>query len=297
MEAVEYRRLCRLIDQASPHGRAAREQFSNAVIAKVYFWSNFCVRSVQWACDPRNWPEQLREELIGDLPSQPTMSRRMRSLGVLQLIERMQVMLAQALQDNAVVKAMDSKPLVVGNYSKDRQAKRGRAAGERARGYKLHVISCGKAFVHWTLMPMNCNDQVGAAMLLPRLRGWGYVTADNGYDANAVYQQAWQANHQLVAPPRPSNAGVRDVRRNTSQRIRSLDLCANPLGHCGLGEGFGGWLQRQREQLERNFGNATMCGLYAPPPWVRTPHRVAAWAAAKIIQCMLRQVEIARLTV
>lgn len=32
----------------------------------------------------------------------------------------------------------------------------------------------GKAFKHRTLMPMNSNDQVGALMLLPKLRGQGF---------------------------------------------------------------------------------------------------------------------------
>lgn len=305
MEAIaQYRRVCRLIDQLSPHGRRKRQQFADAVIVKVFFWSTLNDRPVVWACDDEsNWPPALLWDIVGTLPSQPTMSRRLRTVGVLQLIERVQTRLSEALEDN-VVKAIDTKPLRVGSYSKDRDAKRGRAAGEMARGYKLHALTSGKSFKLWTLTAMNANDQVGAATLLPRLDGtsargcWGYVTADNGYDANPVYKLAGAAGHQLVAPPRKSNAHVRDTRRNTSQRIRSLDLCANPLHHCGIGDStFARWLVKQRGQIERNFGNAVMMGLYAPPPWVRTPHRVAAWTAAKLIQRMMRQVEIARVTV
>jgi len=297
MEAKRYRRVCRVIDQVSRHERQKKQQFSNRTIVKVFFWSTHCDRPVSWACDEKNWPEDLRHQTVGlTLPSQPTMSRRMRTVGVLQLIERVQTKLAEVLGDE-VVKAIDSKPLKVGNYSKDRDARRGRAAGEMARGYKLHAITSGKAFKLWTLTAMNTNDQVGAAMLLPRLGGWGYVSADNGYDANAVYREARSVNHQLIAPPRKSNAEVRDVRRNTAERIRSLDLCANPLKHCGLGDSFGMSLIQQREQVERNFGNAAMSGLHTPPPWVRTPHRVATWTAAKLIQRMMRQIEIDGLTV
>lgn len=292
MEAQSYRRVCRLLRQLAPHGRRKRQQFSDATVVAVYFWATQCDRPVSWACDERNWPRPLRDQLLGPtLPSQPTMSRRMRTVGVLQLIERVQRKLAEALEQK-VVKSMDSKPMRVGNYSKDRDARRGRAAGEMARGYKLHAITSGKAFRHWTLTGMNANDQIGAELLLPHLKGWGYVAADNGYDANAVYQQASAVNHQLIAPPRPSNAHVRDVRRNTPQRIRSLDLFADPLRHCGLKQGFASSLVRARGQVERNFGNLVMAGLWAPPPWVRTPHRVAAWAAAKLIQRMMRQVEI-----
>jgi hypothetical protein len=298
MEAKRYRRVCRIIDQVSPHGRGKKQQFSDAAIVKVYFWSTHCDRSVSWACDESNWPEQLRDQTVGaTLPSQPTMSRRLRTVGVLQLIERVQTRLAEALaQGQEVVKAIDSKPLRIGNYSKDRDAKRGRAAGEMARGYKLHAITSGKAFKFWTLTAMNTHDQIAAAALLPKLTGWGYVSADNGYDANPVYRQARSVNHQLIAPPRKSNAEVRDVRRNSAERIRSLDLFASPMKHCGLDDSFGQSIAGERDQVERNFGNAAMSGLHAPPPWVRTPHRVATWAAAKLIQRMIRQVEIAGLT-
>jgi hypothetical protein len=298
MEAKRYRRLCRIVDQASPHGRLSKQQFADRVIVKVFFFSTHCHEPVGWACDPAHWPAALLEDLIGMLPSQPTMSRRLRTVGVLQLIERVQTMLAEVLEDD-LVKAMDSKPLKVGSYSKDRDVKRGRAAGEMAKGYKLHAMTSGKAFKHWTLTPMNANDQVGAALLLPRLagQGFGYVSADNGYDANSVHRLAQAVDHQLIAPPRKSNAQVRDTRRNSAERIRSLDLCADPLQHCGITDTFAQSLIQRRSQIERNFGNVVMDGLFAPPPWVRTPHRVAAWTAAKLIQRMLRQIEIAGLRV
>lgn len=306
MEATRYRRLCRLIDQLSPHPRRRRQQFSDASVVKVYFYSTQHDRPVCWACQTENWEPRLLHETVGfTLPSQPTMSRRLRTVGVLQLIERVQVRLAEALQEGPV-KVIDSKPLKVGSYSKDRDAKRGRAAGEKARGYKLHAIISGKAFICWTLTAMNVNDQVPAVTtLLPQLaqrqRGdWGYVIGDNGYDANAVYRcAATVANHQLVAPPRASNAHVRDVRRNSKERIRSLDICACPLQHCGLGSArasFPAALRASRTDIERCFGNTAMDGMYAPPPWVRTPRRTATWVAMKLIQRMLRQLEIAGVT-
>jgi hypothetical protein len=295
MEAKRYRDICRVIDQESRHGRRNKQQFSDAVIVKVYYRSVQCDRPVNWACDPENWPERLLLETIGfALPSQSTMSRRLRTLGVLQLMQRVQGRLAEALeQQDVMVKAIDSKPLKVGSYSKDSDARRGRAAGEMARGYKLHAITGGKTFVLWTLTAMNCNDQTGAAMLIPGLDGrWGYLSADNGYDANAVYRQAHGVGHQLIAPPRKANAHVRDVRRNSEQRVRSLDLCADPLKHCAARDLFAASIRRERGQIERNFGNAAMGGLTHPPPWVRRPHRVATWTAAKLALRMLRQLEI-----
>lgn len=293
MEAERDLRTCRLVDQLSPHGRGKRQQFADAVVVKVFFFSAHRDRPVVWACDEQNWPPSLMAAAAGaTLPSQATMSRRLKTVGVRQLIERVQLKLAETLGEQAMVKVIDSKPLKVGSYSKDRDAKRGRAAGEMARGYKLHALTANKAFRFWTLTGMNESDQKAAAELVPRLWDWGYLSADNGYDGNPLYRQASELNHQLVAPPRPSNAHVRDVRRNSAERIRSLDLCADPLKACGVHDTFGRSLMRERGQIERNFGNAAMNGLYAPPPWVRTPHRVAIWVAAKLIQRMMRQIEI-----
>ena len=292
MKAKAYLRVCELIDQASPRGRGKREQYSDALIVKVYFWAAHWNQPVCWACDEGNWVPAALSAVTCRLPSQSRMSVRLRTVGVLQLVERVQAMLAEALCAGEVEKAIDSKPLKVGAYSKDRDAKRGRAAGEMARGYKLHAVCRGQAFVHWTLTGMNVNDQVPAAELLPKLGGWGYVAADNGYDANPVYRAAREGGHQLVAPPRKANAEVRDTRRNTADRIRSLDMHANPLGRCGLGRSFGQMILGRRKQIERNFGNLVMDGMHAPPAWVRTPRRVALWVAAKLIQRMVRQMKI-----
>jgi len=305
MEAERYRRMCRVVDQVSPHGRRDRQQFADRVIVKVYLYATLRDRPVRYACDPANWDAALRHELVGAaLPSQPTMSRRLRTVGVLQAVERALRLLGEdGGADAALVKAIDSKPLRVGAYSKDADALRGRAAGEQGRGYKLHTCRARGRFVGRMLItPLNTNDQVAAVALIPHLAGGGYLPADNGYDANAVHEAAAAHGHQLVAPPRASNVGVYDARRNAPQRLRSLEMLDPALhpadrgGGGGGGESFGQGLMRQRRSIERGFGHAAHQGLFAPPPWVRRPHRVAVWAAAKLIQTMVRQREIEGLT-
>lgn len=273
MEAREYRRMCELVDQASPHRRASKQQFGDHVIVKVYLYSVLRDRPVSFVCCEENWDQKLLEELIGDLPSQPTMSRRMKSLGVLSLIQRTQALLAETEQ-KMLVKFIDSKPLKVGSYSKDREAKRGRAAGEMARGYKIHVISSGNAVLCWTLTAMNTNDQVAAQMLLPQLQGAGYVAGDNSYDANGLHVKAWDSRHQMLTPTRKGKESKRDLRRTPKPRLRSQDMLDPKLKHTE-GESFGEGLMRERKQIERQFGHQVMLGMHAPPPWVRTPHRVA----------------------
>lgn len=290
MEAMPYLDVCRLIDQVCPHPARPLQVYSDATIAKVYFHSVWLGRSVLFVCRAEHWEAALLER-IGPLPSQPTMSKRLRTVGVLSVVDRVMHLLGEA-KAAGLSRVIDAKPLVVGNYSKDRDARRGRAAGGMARGYKVHEIAEGNRVLCWRLAAMNVAEQVVAAELIGTLDGGGYLCGDNGYDSNNLHQTATRNGHQLVAPCRPGNRGVYDRRRSTPMRLRALEML-DPLLHPGGRESFGQTLMRGRQQIERNFGHAAMLGMNAPPPWVRRPHRVALWTAAKLIfsMCRLQQLE------
>ncbi len=278
MEAELYRRLYRLVDSTPHTPRRKGEQYSDKWIALIYFWACIHDRCVNWACGVRNWPR----ELIFPLVSQSRMSRRLRTVGVIQLIERL---IARVSDEFGIplVKEIDSKPLTTGAYSKDRDAKRGRLAeGQFAKGYRLHTVMHGGISRHFTLLPMNEHDSVAAPILVPRLEGGGYLLGDNAFDTNEVYALAASVNHQLVAPPRRCNKGKRDPEHNCPERLRGLDIIDSPLEKCGVTT-FGQQLYNQRQRIESGFGGLTHIGLGALPPWVRTPHRVALWCAAKIL--------------
>jgi hypothetical protein len=283
MEIRLYRQLRAFILQVA-HPRQKRLQFSDHLIVLVLLWAYLHDRAVCWACDADNWPKELDHPL----PSSACMSRRLRRVGVSQLLERVMRKLAD-LSPQTVFKSIDSMPLRVGNYSQDRDAKRGRAAGGMARGYKLHLISSAGIALHWTLSGMHSNDQTAAHELLPRLSGEGYLVADNAYDANPVHGSAQAASHQLIAPPRKANQGVRDVRRNLPARLRALDVCDSPLIHAGLRSDFGNGLMTGRKSIERDFSRLHFNGMYAPPPHVRHPRRVALWAAIKLLIVLFKQ--------
>ena len=63
--------------------------------------------------------------------------------------------------------SMDGKPLMIGGCSKDKQAGYGRAAGCKAKGYKLHTIA-GKQgeIAEWRVAPMNKDERVMGARML-----------------------------------------------------------------------------------------------------------------------------------
>jgi len=64
---------------------------STVLIVRVYLWAVLHDRPTSWACAPRHWDPATRPR---HLPSQSTMSRRLRTDAVKQLLERMSRRLA-----------------------------------------------------------------------------------------------------------------------------------------------------------------------------------------------------------
>jgi len=227
MEAKVYRAVLCIVMSLAHSRRGARRQFCDRWIILIYLWAVINDRPVSWACQALNWPQDLLE---CPLPSNATMSRRLRTVGVLQLLERMSLFLTDS-PAATLVKTIDSKPMLVGAYSKDRDAKRGRLAEKQfARGYRIHAIGCGRTVRFWTLASLNENDSTIGPRLLKRLEaGGGYVVGDNAYDTNDCHGLATEKGYQLLAPPRFQNRHVRDARYNCAERLRALDLLASPL--------------------------------------------------------------------
>jgi hypothetical protein len=289
MEAKLFRALYRHVQSVAHPRRRPREQYGDRWIVMVYLWSVLHDRPVCWACDERNWPKVLLDGR--PLPSASRMSRRLRGVGVPQLIERVTAAAGDLFGAPPLVKVIDSKPLCVGAYSKDADAKRGRLAdGQFAKGYRLHAVTHGRAVRHWTLLPLSAHDSVAAPHLLPRLEGGGgYVVADNAYDTNDCHGLAAGARHQLLAPPRACNKDVRDAAHNRPERLRALDMLHSPLEKCGLRSSFGRDLYNLRQRIESGFGGLSFAGLgMSLPPWVRGARRVALWTAAKILLYLCR---------
>jgi hypothetical protein len=297
---LPYPRLRLLIEQANPRPRGRRDTHGDADVAAAYLWAEMHGQPTYWACSRKAYPPGCRFTP----PSASTLSRRLRKVPVRELLARVRLALLDADDAPPVLplKVVDAKPLAVGNSSGDRDARRGKAGGggrgPNGRGYKLCVLVSNGLVRTWTLSGLNENDQVLAAGLIPRLPavagegGWGYVVADNGFDGNPLYVAAAGRQHLWVAPPRAGNRGVRDARRNSPERTRSLDHSDSPLWHaCGQRRTMGRQLMRDRGGIERLLGHATLLGLGPLPPWVRTPHRVAMHVEAQLIFHTLRVLE------
>lgn len=241
-------------------------------IVLVYFWAVVHDRPTSWATQPQHWPDDLRPEC---LPSQATMSRRLRSRDVEQLLKALEKDLGEDPKE-AWVKSVDGKPLPVGGHSKDRDAKWGRAVLGFAKGYKLRAIwGKGPLPLAWGLASMNVGEPLMAGEMIPLLQGGGYLLGDKSYDSNRLYDAASRVGHQLVAPRKRPKTGL-GHRPHSGHRLRAMDLLESPFGQA---------LFQQREHIERNFGWLTSfaAGLSPLPSWVRRPHRVRLWVQAKLI--------------
>lgn len=301
MEGELWEEVYRLIlEEASKRSRQKRVQYSDAWILGVFFWSVVHDRPVCWACDGRNWPEHQRWR---QLPSDARVGERLRTLSVLQLLAAVLGRLAALVPpESTLVRAVDGKPLPVGGYSKDRDARWGvGAAGAWERGYKMFDL-WGRGVVPdaWTLGPMDEPEpDVAREELVPALAArcgqhpGGYLLGDPLYDSNPLHETCSSCGLQLVAPRKKPGTGL-GHRDHSPSRLRSIELTESPppgdLPAAGPAP-FARQLYAMRASIERRLGN--LCcfggGLSPLPAWVRRPRRVARWIAAKLVINGLRQ--------
>lgn len=254
-------------------GEVPRGLYRTSEIVSVYWWAVIHDRPVVWAVNACNWPRDLKSIW---LPSQSTMSRRLRQACVIALLQQVEAhFMALHCVRCCWVHCIDGKPLVVGGNSKDRDATFGRGAGSVQRGYKLHAIWGDAPLpLAWMLCPLNRSEKTVSRELIPRASGVGYLLGDGEYDCNALYELAAQAGFQLLA--RKRKGAKLGHRRQSQHRIRSIQLLQKP---------FGAALYKKRNAIEQNFGNCTSFGggLAPLPAWVRTMPRVLPWVYSKLL--------------
>jgi hypothetical protein len=226
-----------------------------------------------WACQAGHWSTTKLRPLR--LPHRTTVGRRIDGLAVGAFLHALEQHLRDR-QQLALLALLDGKALPVSGVSKDRDAKPGRGAGGKAKGYKLHTLWANRALPEaWEVTPLNEAETKVAERLLAQAPGAGYVLADGNYDANGVFDAAAAAGYQLVvAMPHP-NAG-QGHHYQSPARLRCIDLVRGDFGR-SLYEG--------RRQIERLYGNAVSFagGLAGLPPWVRGRERVQTWVWAKLL--------------
>jgi hypothetical protein len=251
-------------------------QFSDARIVEVFLWAVQHDRPISWACQRCHWPPHRRSQ---KLPSNATMSRRLRTWPVIWMLMLMAAMLREAAESRWVLTA-DGLPLEVGGCSKDPDTKCGKGSGGLARGYKVVALLEGDIPVAWRLGPMNLSEPKELGKVLDRAAAFwfsGYVVADKAFDTNDLHGVAAGHGFGLRAPRRRPGRGF-GHRRHHPERIACITKHE-------ADEPFTAALMKRRPDVERGFAHwrAFPGGLMALPYFGRRPRRVAMWVQGKLI--------------
>lgn len=259
----------------------AHHTHDHALIVRVYLWAVLHDRPVSWACRPGNWDPRTRPMV---LPHQCTVSRRLRSVAVIDFLQALgRRLIGRVRQAWRWLKIIDGKPLTVADHSKDPDAQWGYGAGRKAKGYKLFAVIDGAPMPHaWQVHPMGHDERTVACALLPQLRGEGYVVGDKMYDASHLYDLAAEHGHRLIAPRKMRFSGL-GKRHHSPHRLACIESLEAPRSIHQ--DGLARYLMRCRKRIETAFGNLTSfaAGLTHLPPWVRRIHRVRLYVHAKLM--------------
>lgn len=244
--------------------------YDDTLIVGMFLWATFHDRPLCWAADRSNYSSLFRPR---KLPSRSQFGRRIRTPRCQALIDALNRELAM-VEDVPNIFLMDSRPLRLGSYSRDPDARRGRAGGAFAKGYKLHALATKQGqIVAWRLAPMNRNDLSVAWELIEEARPQGMVLADGAYDSGTLYDHVLK-HRALLLTPLPANVGG-GHRPQSRARLFAARMWKNGAEI----------LYRERIEIERIFSRQSSFGggLAPLPAWVRRQTRVWRWVAAKLI--------------
>jgi DDE family transposase len=273
MERELWSPLYRTIREVAKDFRQKYVSYQPSVLVAVFLWAALHDRPVAWACQRRHWSTTKLQP--ARLPHRTTVGRRIDRLTTGAFLREVERRLRDR-QQVGLLALLDGKPLLVSGVSKDRDARPGRAAGGKGKGYKLHTLWANRALPEaWEVTPLNEAETTVAQRLLRQAPGAGYVLADGNYDASPVFDAAAASGYQLVTSMPDANAG-QGHHYVSPHRKRCIDLMRGEFGRS---------LHKLRRQIEALYGNAVSFGggLGPPPAWVRGQDRVRTWVWAKLL--------------
>ena len=250
--------------------RPPKSTYTHLHVLAVALWAAVHDRPISWATRRTNRPAHDRAR---PLPSDATMSRRLRDPAVLELLERIR-RVGRIADDRTLM--IDGRPLAIANHSADRDATFGRGGGGLRKGYKLHAIvdSCGHCRA-WRVETLNVSEQAAAKELIAELEPGGAerLLADANYDSNELYERAGERGVQMLAQRRYKKAKGVGHRKHSVRRLRALAIMRAEPG-----------VLRGRRFIESCFGTQgnVVGGLGPLPNHVRGLDRVRRWVALKL---------------
>jgi len=250
---------------------SSRQRYSDGEILLVFLWAVLHDRPMNWACQVGHWPPRRR---LRRLPHPSTLSRRCRSPEWVKFLEEAHVKLREILANQSRTVFIDGKPLLISDYSRDPDAKDGRAMRRFRRGYKLHAVIDAQGVVQsFDVKSLNVQERKVARDLLIDVPDCvRRVFADGNYDSGPLHQLLEPFGVKLYTPLIKNYASPRSHhRRRRLARIMNRKM--------------GVRIAHAREHVERQFaliGNLGF-GLKGLPHWVRRLHRVHRWVSCKLL--------------
>jgi Transposase DDE domain len=259
-----------------------RAQYSDFLIACLYFWAVLHDRPMTWATDASHYNRTFRPRK--KIPSISQLNRRIASDRFQLILQRVHGRLAGDNRFKGLT--FDGQPLLVNAVSQDRDARVGHVAGGIAnggmgKGYKLHAAVTGDGNIPvFSVMPLNAHEMPIARQMLDTLRldlTGALIFADGNYDAHVLHKQLDARGAFLITKPRGRGKHPVTLRQMGRARRHLLDLwdkCPTLMDR----------VYRHRRQIERRFGNLSCTPglLTSLPKFVRGLPRVRRFVGAKI---------------
>lgn len=254
--------------------RTAGYRYPDALIAWIELFRVNRNLSMRAGMDRRRWPIWMRGR---DGPSYAQFKRRVKTASVQTLVASVGEHFAAELP-RTHDKAIDGKPLTVGGFSKDPDAKRGHVPDGFARGYRLHaLVDAGGAIESWAVTPLNQGEAtVARGVLANASLAQTTIRADANYDSNHLYAQVATQGGCFIAPRRKPGTGLGHHPQH-ADRLRAI---AELEGDAQATRSH----RRHRNRVEQVFGRLSTfpAGLWALPTSVRRLPRVTRYVNAKI---------------
>ncbi|MBA2434517.1 MAG: transposase [Chthoniobacterales bacterium] len=256
--------------------------YSDAIIVFIDVFASLCQQSHHWACDKRNWPPWTRRLKF---PSYSQFKKRFNDPHAGQLIDEINQEFCDQLP-HSHEKFCDGKALVIGGFSKDPDARRGKVPAGWAKGYKMHAIvdSCG-AIDAFEVTDLACGESTIARRLIKHLDLTNVLLrGDSNYDSNLLYRDVADRDGRLRAPRKKpfTRLGHRTHHPHRLQAITLLEASEQAMNEH----------ERHRIRVEQSFAHLTNMpfGLFALPNFVRRRHRVRQWIRTKIMLYHLHRI-------
>lgn len=274
MDQLQWRLLVdalRAVTRSLP--RLKRAQYSDLLIARLYFWALLHDRPMTWSLQSVHYNRLFRPR---KRPSISQLNRRIALPRFQALLQRVHDRLTASAR-SARTYLIDGKALNVSPCSADRDAR----AGRIGRGYKLHAVVTRQGQIPmFCVHPLNTHEMPVARVMLAAmgpLAPGTLVLADGNYDAHVLHKDVAALGGWLVTRPRGMATHPVTRRQMGPDRRRMIDLWRH---HPRLMHR----VYRQRGHIERVFGHLGCTpGLLGPlPGFVRGLTRVRRWVGGKI---------------